>query len=135
MNNKPNLFFDDLSFIFGVEQATGAHAVQPGDAASKVMSRPRTTDYMEENTVEQVESYTIPTDMDNNAVLEDMINQGDVAVKRQSLYAELAKFEELTGSQCTRILRHQNRDDGDATTFFQLPTDEEKLELLWWILQ
>ncbi|CAN1141848.1 hypothetical protein LINPERPRIM_LOCUS25705 [Linum perenne] len=205
LNNKPNLFFDDLSFIFGVEQATGAHAVQPGDAASKVMSRPRTADYMEENTVEQDESYTIPTDMDHNAVLEDMINQGidmhatglkdveaeitskrmstkgkeaatssgskrsrqlfsdedrariassmvatsenigkiadsyciegDVAVKRQSLYVELAKFEELTGSQRTRILRHLNRDDGDATTFFQLPTDEEKLEFIWWILQ
>ncbi|CAN1186986.1 hypothetical protein LINPERPRIM_LOCUS11168 [Linum perenne] len=61
--------------------------------------------------------------------------EGDVVVKMQSLYVELAKFLELTGNQRTRILRHPNRDDGGATTFFQLPTNEEKLEFLWWILQ
>ncbi|CAN1156378.1 hypothetical protein LINPERHAP2_LOCUS20915 [Linum perenne] len=205
LNNKPLLYYDDLSVIFGVQQATGAHAVQPGDAASKIMHRSGTADYMEEDTMEHVDSYTIPANMDHNAVMEELLNQGidmhatrlkeveveitskcatakgkevgtssgskrsrqqfideeraqiasamsaasenfgriatsyciegNLAVRRQTLYAELAKFPELTGNQRTRVLRHLNRDDGDATTFFQLPTDEEKLEFIWWILE
>ncbi|CAN1132703.1 hypothetical protein LINPERHAP2_LOCUS7190 [Linum perenne] len=135
LNNKPLLYYDDLSVIFGVQQAIGAHAVQPGDAASKIMHHSGTANYMEEDTVEHVDSYTIPSNMDHNAVMEDLMNQGNVAVRRQTLYAELAKFPELTGNQRTRVLRHLNHDDGNATTFFQLPTDEEKLEFIWWILE
>ncbi|CAN1142271.1 hypothetical protein LINPERHAP2_LOCUS12993 [Linum perenne] len=205
LNNKPLLCYDDLSVIFGVQQATGVHAVHPSDVASKIIHRSGMTNYMEEDTVEHVDSYTIPANMDHNAVMEDLINQGidmdatglkeveaettskratakgkevdpssgskrsrqqftnedraqiasamsaasenfgktavsyciegNVAVRRQYLYAELANFPELTGNQRTRVMRHLNRDDGDATTFFQLPTDKEKLEFIWWILE
>ncbi|CAN1172759.1 hypothetical protein LINPERHAP2_LOCUS30278 [Linum perenne] len=61
--------------------------------------------------------------------------EGDLAVKRQSLYQELAKFGELSSSQRNKVLRHLNRDDGDCTTFFQFPTDEEKLEFVWSIIE
>ncbi|CAN1273035.1 hypothetical protein LINPERPRIM_LOCUS14830 [Linum perenne] len=61
--------------------------------------------------------------------------EGDLVVKRQFLYQELAKFGELTRSQRTMVLRHLNRDDGDCKTFFQFPTDEEKLEFVWTILE
>ncbi|CAN1141753.1 hypothetical protein LINPERPRIM_LOCUS25654 [Linum perenne] len=57
--------------------------------------------------------------------------KGDLAVRRQYLYQELATFADLTFGQHTRIMRHLNRDDGDATTYFQLPTSEEKLVFLW----
>ncbi|CAN1318674.1 hypothetical protein LINPERPRIM_LOCUS30902 [Linum perenne] len=59
----------------------------------------------------------------------------DISVKRQFLYQELARFGELTSNQRSRALRHLNRDDGDANTFFQFPTDEEKLEFVWSILE
>ncbi|CAN1284674.1 hypothetical protein LINPERPRIM_LOCUS18702 [Linum perenne] len=52
--------------------------------------------------------------------------EGELAVKRQGLYQELATFYELSVVDRTRALRHLNRDDGDATTYFQLPTMEEK---------
>ncbi|CAN1246822.1 hypothetical protein LINGRAPRIM_LOCUS3266 [Linum grandiflorum] len=61
--------------------------------------------------------------------------EGDLAVKRQHLYAELAKFTTLNVSERTRAMRHLNRDDGDAATFFQFPTEEEKLEFVWTILE
>ncbi|CAN1321365.1 hypothetical protein LINPERPRIM_LOCUS32012 [Linum perenne] len=52
--------------------------------------------------------------------------EGELAVKRQGLYQELAEFYELSVVDRTRALRHLNRDDGDATTYFQLLTMEEK---------
>ncbi|CAN1232956.1 hypothetical protein LINPERPRIM_LOCUS3747 [Linum perenne] len=188
MNHKPMPYFDDLCIIFGVDQATGAHAVQPGDAVSRVVARPGVSSYMDEDEVEQGDSYNIPNTGDHNAVMEDLINQGidmhatglrhveaeitskrdpvkgkeaatssgskrtrqqftdedrariaasmvtttesigkiadsyciegDLALKRRSLYQELAKFPELTSKQRSRALRHLNRDDGDASTFF-----------------
>ncbi|CAN1292092.1 hypothetical protein LINPERPRIM_LOCUS21415 [Linum perenne] len=135
MNHKPMPYFDDLCIIFGVDQATGAHAVQPGDVVSRVVARPGVSSYMDEDEVEQGDSYNIPNTGDHNAVMEDLINQGDLALKRRSLYQELAKFPELTSNQRSRALRHLNRDDGDASTFFQFPTDEEKLEFVWEILE
>ena len=61
--------------------------------------------------------------------------EGELAVKRQFLYQELVKFSELSVCDRTRALRHLHRDDGDASSFFQLPTDEEKLALLYAILE
>ncbi|CAN1335201.1 hypothetical protein LINPERPRIM_LOCUS36667 [Linum perenne] len=61
--------------------------------------------------------------------------EGDLAVRRQYLYQELSTFPDLTFGQRTRIMRHLNRDDGDATTYFQLPTSEEKLAFVWNFLQ
>ncbi|CAN1243528.1 hypothetical protein LINPERPRIM_LOCUS5718 [Linum perenne] len=202
LNNKPVPYWDDLCFIFGVDQALGVDAVQPADAASNMKARTGLSDYMDTDN-EQVDSYTIPAAMDHNAVMADLINQGidmhatklkeveaevtaktvkgkdaassssvkrtrqqlldedrarmaahlaaatenlgkiassycidvDISVKRQFLYQELARFGELTSNQRTRALRHLNRDDGDANTFFQFPTDEEKLEFVWSILE
>ncbi|CAN1128400.1 hypothetical protein LINPERHAP2_LOCUS4603 [Linum perenne] len=204
LNSKPLPYWEDLCYIFGVDQALGAEAVQPSDAASKMPSYGAGASFMDEDT-NCVESYTIPPNMDHNSVLEELINQGvdmhatslkaveaditskrtnckgkqpatssgskrnrqqftdddrarlvdnvvvateslgkiavnyciegDLAVKRQYLYHELAKFSELTVSQRTRALRHLNRDDGDANTFFQFPTEEEKLEFVWSILE
>ncbi|CAN1181283.1 hypothetical protein LINPERPRIM_LOCUS6166 [Linum perenne] len=59
----------------------------------------------------------------------------DLSVKSQFLYQELARFGELNSNQCTRALRHLNRDDGDVNTFFQFPTYEDKLEFVWSILK
>ncbi|CAN0914935.1 hypothetical protein LINGRAHAP2_LOCUS28835 [Linum grandiflorum] len=121
LNNKPLPYLDDFYVIFGEDHA-----------------------------------------LDHDAVMEDIINQGidldatglkeveteitskqvqrkgkEVAtsVKRQHLYAELAKFTRLSVSERTRAMRHLNRDDGDAATFFQFPTEEEKLEFVWTILE
>ncbi|CAN1142024.1 hypothetical protein LINPERPRIM_LOCUS25785 [Linum perenne] len=55
--------------------ATGADAVQPADAASKVHTRTYLSDFMDTST-EQVDSYTVPGNMDQNSVMEDLINQG-----------------------------------------------------------
>ncbi|CAN1140924.1 hypothetical protein LINPERPRIM_LOCUS25143 [Linum perenne] len=49
--------------------------VKPGDAASRVQSRAACSYFMEIST-EQVDSYTIPSNMDRNSVMEDLINQG-----------------------------------------------------------
>ncbi|CAN1317845.1 hypothetical protein LINPERPRIM_LOCUS30585, partial [Linum perenne] len=196
LNNKPLPFWDDLVFIFGNELATGGDAVQPADAASRVQTRVGLSDGVGAEG-EQVDSYSIPSNVDHNAVMEDLLNQGidmhatrlkdveaeitskaggtkgkasgtfsgskrsrqlftdddrlrlagtmasasdnlariannyciegDLAVRRQYLYQELSTFPDLTFGQRTRIMRHLNRDDGDATTYFQLPTSEEKL--------
>ncbi|CAN1150421.1 hypothetical protein LINPERPRIM_LOCUS26430 [Linum perenne] len=56
--------------------------------------------------------------------------EGDLAVKRQSLYYELNKLTSLTVMERTKALRHLNRDDGDAATYFQFPTDEERLDFV-----
>ncbi|CAN1164456.1 hypothetical protein LINPERPRIM_LOCUS33139 [Linum perenne] len=61
--------------------------------------------------------------------------EGDLAIRRQFLYQELATFADLTFGQRTRTMRHLSRDDGDATTYFQLPTREEKLAFVWNFLQ
>ncbi|CAN1162488.1 hypothetical protein LINPERHAP2_LOCUS24528 [Linum perenne] len=61
--------------------------------------------------------------------------EGDLAVKRKNLYQELCNFPELTPFMRTRILRHLNKDDGDDTTYFQLPTSEEKLAFVWTFLE
>ncbi|CAN1156967.1 hypothetical protein LINPERHAP2_LOCUS21259 [Linum perenne] len=205
MNHKPMSYFDDLCIIFDMDHATGAYVVQPGDAVSRVVSQPRVSSYMDEDEVEQGDSYNIPNTGDHNGVMEDLINQGidmhatglrhveaeitskrdpakgkeaatssgskrtrqqftnedrsriaasmvtttesigkiddtyciegDLALKRRFLYQELAKFPELTSNQRSRALRHLNRDEGDASTFFQFPTDEEKLEFVWEILE
>ncbi|CAN1153155.1 hypothetical protein LINPERPRIM_LOCUS14506 [Linum perenne] len=75
LNNKPLPHWDDLCVIFGADMATGEDAVQPGDAASRVQSRAACSDFMKIST-EQVDSYTIPSNMDRNSVMEDLINQG-----------------------------------------------------------
>ncbi|CAN0924116.1 hypothetical protein LINGRAHAP2_LOCUS33969 [Linum grandiflorum] len=203
LNNKPLLHWDDLCIIFGVDQAIGAEAVQPGDAASKLMAGGSAAEFMDTDG-ERMDSYNIPSDMDHNAVMEDIINQGididatslrhieaevtskrvqqkgkgvatssgskrsrqqfaddnyariaetialagenfakiaanyciegELTVKRQFLYDELSKFTELTIQQRTMAMRHLYRDDGDATIFFHLPTDEEKLDFIFTIL-
>ncbi|CAN1192204.1 hypothetical protein LINPERHAP2_LOCUS41433 [Linum perenne] len=75
LNNKPLPFWDDLYFSFGAEMATGADAVQLGDATSKVHSRGGISSPVGAD-VEKVDSYTIPSNVDHNAVMEDLINQG-----------------------------------------------------------
>ncbi|CAN1193877.1 hypothetical protein LINPERHAP2_LOCUS42229, partial [Linum perenne] len=42
----------------------------------KVMARPDVSNYMEEDNVEQVDSYTILMNTDHHAIMKDMINQG-----------------------------------------------------------
>ncbi|CAN1246826.1 hypothetical protein LINGRAPRIM_LOCUS3266 [Linum grandiflorum] len=133
LNNKPLPYLDDFYVIFGEDHALGVDAVQPSDAASKMQSAMSASN-TDEGT-ERADSYTIPPELDHDAVMEDIINQGDLAVKRQHLYAELAKFTTLNVSERTRAMRHLNRDDGDAATFFQFPTEEEKLEFVWTILE
>ncbi|CAN1148373.1 hypothetical protein LINPERPRIM_LOCUS38052 [Linum perenne] len=56
--------------------------------------------------------------------------EGDLAVKRQALYYELNKLTSLSVMERTKALRHLNRDDGDVATYFQFPTDEEKLDFV-----
>ncbi|CAN1140922.1 hypothetical protein LINPERPRIM_LOCUS25143 [Linum perenne] len=114
--------------------ATGEDAVQPGDAASRVQSRAACSYFMEIST-EQVDSYTIPSNMDRNSVMEDLINQGKLVLKRQCLYEELSNFPELSSYQRTKAMRHLYRDDGDASTYFHLRTPEEKLAFVWTILE
>ncbi|CAN1339740.1 hypothetical protein LINPERPRIM_LOCUS38603, partial [Linum perenne] len=75
LNNKPFPQWDDLCFIFGDQKPTGADVVQPGDAASMVNSRARQSEYVDIG-IEQVDSYTIPSNVDHNVVMEDLINQG-----------------------------------------------------------
>ncbi|CAN1347838.1 hypothetical protein LINPERPRIM_LOCUS41256 [Linum perenne] len=53
--------------------------------------------------------------------------EGELAVRRQILYQELCTFPDLNQAQRRTIMRHLNRDDADATIYFQLPTSEEKL--------
>ena len=204
MNNKPLPFWEEFCFIFGVDHALGLDAVQPSDAASKMLSSASVSDFGDEE-IERPDSYTIPPELDHDEVMEDIINQGidlhatglqdveaeitskrgqpkgkevatssgskrgrqqvqdderaqlhanitittenisriatnycfetELAMKRQVLYEELAKFTTLSLSQKTKALRHLNRDDGDAITYFQLPTDEERLEFVWTILE
>ncbi|CAN0921922.1 hypothetical protein LINGRAHAP2_LOCUS32842 [Linum grandiflorum] len=134
MNNKPLPCFDELSFIFGVDLAIGDDAIQQGDAASILKGAAGGSDFMDMD-AEVGESYNIPEDLDHTAVMQDIINQTELAGKRQFLYEKLAKFPELTVSQRTRAMRHLSRDDGNAHAFFQFPTAEEKLEFLWMILE
>ncbi|CAN0881593.1 hypothetical protein LINGRAHAP2_LOCUS14329 [Linum grandiflorum] len=204
MNDKPLPYYDDLCFIFGLDEAVGADAMQSRDAAAKLVAEEGASMTVD-NVAENVDSYNIPTDFDYAAVMEDIINQGidlhttglqgleaeitskrvsfkgkevasssgskrsrqqlsddnsarilstmelatenlakiatsyciegELAVKRQSLYHELSKFAELSVLQRTMAMRHLNRDDGDAYTFFQMPTSEEKLEFVWTILE
>ncbi|CAN1347832.1 hypothetical protein LINPERPRIM_LOCUS41256 [Linum perenne] len=126
LNNKPLPQWDDLCFIFGAQTPTGADAVQPGDETSRVNARARQSEYMDIG-MEQVDSYTIPSNIDHNVVMEELINQGELAVRRQILYQELCTFPDLNQAQRRTIMRHLNRDDADATIYFQLPTSEEKL--------
>ncbi|CAN1172756.1 hypothetical protein LINPERHAP2_LOCUS30278 [Linum perenne] len=134
LNNKPLLHWEDLCVIYGVDQAIGADAVQPSDAASRLVGASGAAIFMDEDTVAGG-SFDLPPNLTHTEVMEEIINQGDLAVKRQSLYQELAKFGELSSSQRNKVLRHLNRDDGDCTTFFQFPTDEEKLEFVWSIIE
>ncbi|CAN1170175.1 hypothetical protein LINPERPRIM_LOCUS255 [Linum perenne] len=45
--------------------------------------------------MEQVDSYTIPSNIDHNVVMNELINQGELAVHHQSLYQELCTFPDL----------------------------------------
>ncbi|CAN1253623.1 hypothetical protein LINPERPRIM_LOCUS8363 [Linum perenne] len=205
LNNKPLPYFDELSKIFGVDQAMGADAVQPSDAASMLEPRVLLSDFMSDQNTENADSYTFPPNMDHNEMMAEIMNQsidlhatglkeldagmsskkgkgkgkesatssgskrtrnqafnedsgriadtiefatnniakiatnycieGDLAVKRQFLYHELATLTELSLAERTRALRHLNRDDGDATTYFQLPTVEEKLAFVKVLLE
>ncbi|CAN1187730.1 hypothetical protein LINPERPRIM_LOCUS32012 [Linum perenne] len=104
----------------------GADAVQPSDAASMLEPRVLLSDFMSEQNTVNADSYTFPANLDHDEVMAEIVNQGELAVKRQGLYQELAEFYELSVVDRTRALRHLNRDDGDATTYFQLLTMEEK---------
>ncbi|CAN1179034.1 hypothetical protein LINPERPRIM_LOCUS36870 [Linum perenne] len=55
--------------------AMGADAVQPGDAASRMHSRGGLSGFGDTE-IEQVDSYTIPSNLDHNVVMKDLINQG-----------------------------------------------------------
>ncbi|CAN1136471.1 hypothetical protein LINPERHAP2_LOCUS9473 [Linum perenne] len=83
----------------------------------------------------QIAAYIAMTTENIAKIATNYCIEGDLAVKRQSMYQELAKFGEHTSSQRNKVLRHLNRDDGDCTTFFQFPTDEEKLEFVWSIIE
>ncbi|CAN1128717.1 hypothetical protein LINPERHAP2_LOCUS4799 [Linum perenne] len=72
---------------------------------------------MDEDEVDQGDSYNIPNTDDHNAVMEDLINQGRFDSEEALLVQELTKFPELTSNQRSRALRHLNRDDGDASSF------------------
>ncbi|CAN1177682.1 hypothetical protein LINPERHAP2_LOCUS33235 [Linum perenne] len=187
LNNKPLSYWDDLSFIFGAEMATGADVVQLGDALSKVLMGRRSSDFVDVHaeqdfidkgvdmhttllkgteaeisskpvTVKGVEggassgtkrSRQMFWDKEHTRIANSMESvseniarfvtnyciEGDLAVKRQYLYQELASFPGLTPYQRTRIMRHLNRDDGDASTYFQLPSQEEKLAFIWTLLK
>ncbi|CAN1136644.1 hypothetical protein LINPERPRIM_LOCUS41271 [Linum perenne] len=159
-----------------------------------------------DTSTEQVDSYTVPVDMGQNSVMEDLINQGidmhatrlkeveaeissahagpkgkeagnssagskrsrqmfndderaaiamsmaatseniariatnyclegNLAARRQYLYDELTNFGRLTTTQVTKVMRHLYRDDGDASTYFNLRTDEEKKEFVLSLLE
>ncbi|CAN1156474.1 hypothetical protein LINPERPRIM_LOCUS20223 [Linum perenne] len=54
----------------------------------------------------------------------------DTTMKQKMLYAEMEKFSELTRIQKMKAMRFFTKDEGEAAAFFQLQTDEEKLEFI-----
>ncbi|CAN1164767.1 hypothetical protein LINPERPRIM_LOCUS33372 [Linum perenne] len=74
LNNKPLPYWDELCRIFGVDQALGADAVQPADAASKLEGEGRIYDLTDEYS--HYDSFSIPQSFDHNDVIEEIINQG-----------------------------------------------------------
>ncbi|CAN1159727.1 hypothetical protein LINPERHAP2_LOCUS22891, partial [Linum perenne] len=54
----------------------------------------------------------------------------DTTMRQKMLYAEMEKFSELTRIQKMKAMRFFTKDEGEAAAFFQLQTDEEKLEYI-----
>ncbi|CAN1836659.1 hypothetical protein LINPERHAP1_LOCUS34848, partial [Linum perenne] len=54
----------------------------------------------------------------------------DTTMGQKMLYAEMEKFSELTRIQKMIAMRFFTKDEGEAAAFFQLQTDEEKLEFI-----
>ncbi|CAN1167842.1 Uncharacterized protein At2g29880 [Linum perenne] len=117
MNHKLMPYFEDLCVIFGVDQATGAHAVQPGDAVSRVVARPGVSSYMDEDEVEQGDSYNIPNTGDHNAVMEDLINQG-IDMHATGLRHVEAEITSKKGSSERAGGCHIVREQKDAPTVY-----------------
>ena len=54
----------------------------------------------------------------------------DTTMKQNTLYSEMEKFSDLTRVDKMKAMRFFTKDEGEAAAFFQLQTDEEKLEFL-----
>ncbi|CAN0925063.1 hypothetical protein LINGRAHAP2_LOCUS34541 [Linum grandiflorum] len=75
MNNKPLPYCNDLCFIFGLDQAIGDDAMQPEDAAGKLIAEEGASMNVD-NVAENVDLYNILTDSDHTTIMEDIMNQG-----------------------------------------------------------
>ncbi|CAN1732012.1 hypothetical protein LINPERHAP1_LOCUS1438 [Linum perenne] len=62
--------------------------------------------------------------MENNTVIDDLMEEDSTG------FEEMEKFSELTRIQKMKAMRFFTKDEGEAATFFQLQTDEEKLEFI-----
>ena len=54
----------------------------------------------------------------------------DTTMKQNTLYSEMEKFSDLTRVDKMKAMRFFTKDEGKTAAFFQLQTDEEKLEFL-----
>ncbi|CAN1315985.1 hypothetical protein LINPERPRIM_LOCUS29902 [Linum perenne] len=98
LNNKPMSYWDDLVFIFWNELATGGDAVQPADAASMVQTRVGLSESVGAEG-EQVDSYSIPSNVDHNEVMEHLLNQGiDMHATRLKML-KLRSLQRLLGQR------------------------------------
>ncbi|CAN1315987.1 hypothetical protein LINPERPRIM_LOCUS29902 [Linum perenne] len=91
-------YWDDLVFIFWNELATGGDAVQPADAASMVQTRVGLSESVGAEG-EQVDSYSIPSNVDHNEVMEHLLNQGiDMHATRLKML-KLRSLQRLLGQR------------------------------------
>ncbi|CAN0887763.1 hypothetical protein LINGRAHAP2_LOCUS15664, partial [Linum grandiflorum] len=135
LNHKPLPYWDDLCFIFGLDQAVAADAVQPSDAASKLVAGDGVSDYMEMG-AERVDLYTIPADMDHDDVMADLINQGidldatglkDVEAEITSKRVQM-KGKQAASSSGSKRSRQQFSEDNYCQIVASISAANENLE-------
>ncbi|CAN1124970.1 hypothetical protein LINPERPRIM_LOCUS31392 [Linum perenne] len=54
----------------------------------------------------------------------------DTTMRQKMLYVKMEKFSELTRIQKMKAMRFFTKNEGEATAFFQLHIDKEKLEFI-----
>ncbi|CAN0887761.1 hypothetical protein LINGRAHAP2_LOCUS15664 [Linum grandiflorum] len=135
LKQASGMTWDDLCFIFGLDQAVAADAVQPSDAASKLVAGDGVSDYMEMG-AERVDLYTIPADMDHDDVMADLINQGidldatglkDVEAEITSKRVQM-KGKQAASSSGSKRSRQQFSEDNYCQIVASISAANENLE-------
>ncbi|CAI0384831.1 unnamed protein product [Linum tenue] len=144
LNKTAFIYYDQLARVFGKDRAVGGQAryaadmefdahVRRGRSEDPIMYDEETSQRVLEEMIneEKMRPLMEKATMNIERMANSFCHEDPLMIRRGTLFEELSQLEALSQDQVISAAMILMKEDGIAQSYYQLPTDEEKVHFLY----